>query len=787
MTECKGNASISKSKQTLEPLIEYFAPCPKGFEQLLADELKRLRAKRVRPLKSGVVFFGTKVDGYRVCLWSRIASRVLRVIDRVDASDAHCLYEGVKALSWEHFVASGEQATIAVSARGGNEALRNSQFIALKVKDAVCDRLREVRGFRPNVAAHRPDVPLWVSVHKKKATISIDFAGESLHRRGYRTPDEATEAPLKEALAAGMLVWGGWDHLASPALRRAEAKRKGVDRIEAPVFVDPTCGSGTLVLEAAMMATDRAPGLSRDYWGFEGCADFEAQAFDELLDEADERFEQGLEHAPFMLGADSDNEAVKIAQANARRAGLASLVHFVCADCANLPVTLREAGIDIKKPGFLACNPPYGVRLMKDSLEEFYEHFAEGLNSLSDSWRMCVITPDATFDSSIGYDAQRTLAVYNGAIEAMLRDYRLGNSFKESLTLTKLDGSEVEITVSSGHAQQFASRLRKMIKARRKWAHKHNIHAFRIYDADLPDYAVAIDVFEEAKTGQCFALVSEYQAPREIDPQKAARRFSDACLVAQVLLDIPKERLFTRVRRQDKGGSQYRSETHTRRTLLVEEDHHLFELDLSGYLDTGLFLDHRITRKLVGEMATGKRFLNLFAYTGTASVYAAAAKAAETTTVDMSQTYLDWARRNMQLSGFTGKHHHFVRADVLQWVEQAPDNLLGFYEVIFLDPPTFSNSKTMGKRTWDIQRDHVALLKGVIRLLAPGGSIVFSGNLRSFKLDEQAVSSLGLQVENITAKPSLKIFLVIHAFISATYLLKSKCLVSTYFASTKTL
>ena len=206
------------------------------------------------------------------------------------------------------------------------------------------------------------------------------------------------------------------------------------------------------------------------------------------------------------------------------------------------------------------------------------------------------------------------------------------------------------------------------------------------------------------------------------------------------------------MRRQDKGGSQYRSETHTRRTLLVEEDQHLFELDLSGYLDTGLFLDHRITRKLVGEMAAGKRFLNLFAYTGTASVYAAAAKAAETTTVDMSQTYLNWARRNMQLSGFTGKHHHFVRADVLQWVEQVPDNLLGFYEVIFLDPPTFSNSKTMGKRTWDIQRDHVALLEGVIRLLAPGGSIVFSGNLRSFKLDEQAVSSLGLQVENITAQ-----------------------------------
>lgn len=750
--------------------FEFFATCPKGFEQLLADELKRLRAQRVRPLKSGVAFFGTKADGYRICLWSRIASRVLRVVGRVGSTSAEELYQGVKELPWVNFI--GPHVTISVTARGGNEALRNSQFSALKVKDAVCDSLRAQRGFRPDVAPHRADVPLWVSIHNKKATISIDYAGESLHRRGYREQGETVEAPLKEALAAGMLVWGGWDHLASPALRRAEAKRKGQLTIDAPVFVDPTCGSGTLVLEAAMMAADRAPGLSRDYWGFEGNADFDADAFDALLADADDRFEAGLENMPVLVGADIDARAIEIAQGNARRAGLADVVHFVCANVARLSDTLKHFDIDTNKPGFIACNPPYGVRLLRDSLDAFYSELSCGIDCVSDAWRMCIITPDTLIDSSLGYDAQRTLSVYNGAIETTLRDYQLGTSCKETLTVVTLEGREVSVTVSSGHAEQFAARLRKMIKVRRKWAAKHDIHAYRVYDADLPDYAVSVDVFEEKKTHLLHVLVSEYQAPKEVDPQKAARRFNDTCAVTQALFEVPDDRLFTRVRRQDRGGSQYRKESHHSYSVIVEEEGLPVEVDLSGYLDTGLFLDHRITRSLVGKMAQGKRFLNLFAYTGVATLHAAAQGALQTTTVDMSQTYLDWARRNMQRAGFTGKEHRFIRADVLSWVENqakrqiqgdAPtagaagaadvaDNVADTYDVVFLDPPTFSNSKTMGKRTWDIQRDHVKLLKNVVDLVAPGGVIVFSGNLRSFKLDEQAVCDMGLVIENITAQ-----------------------------------
>lgn len=291
-----------------------------------------------------------------------------------------------------------------------------------------------------------------------------------------------------------------------------------------------------------------------------------------------------------------------------------------------------------------------------------------------------------------------------------------------------------------------------MAKARRKWAKREKVHAYRIYDADLPDYAVSVDLFEEQETGVSYLLVTEYQAPKEIDPQKAARRFRDACAVARELLDIPEERMFTRVRKQEKGGFQYRKEERAANRVIVEEAGHPFELNLEGYLDTGLFLDHRITRGMVGNMAEGKSFLNLFAYTGSATVYAAAGGATSTTTVDMSQTYLDWARRNMQRSGFTGVQHRFVRADVLQWIEREAESQAQGFDLVFVDPPTFSNSKSMGKRTWDIQRDHAELLRLVRRLLNPGGTIVFSGNLRSFKLDEVKVRACGLGIEDVTAQ-----------------------------------
>ncbi len=317
-------------------------------------------------------------------------------------------------------------------------------------------------------------------------------------------------------------------------------------------------------------------------------------------------------------------------------------------------------------------------------------------------------------------------------------------------------GKEHAVEVCEKGTEQFVARLRKVAKERRKWARKEGISCYRIYDADLPDYAVAIDIYEgfsrEGQAlGESYIHIAEYQAPSSVDPDRAARRFADVIAVSPAALGVQSDHVFAKVRQKAKGGAQYREAGSKNFVSYTLEDGHLFKIDLGGYLDTGIFLDHRITRIMVGKMAKGKRFLNLFAYTGTATVHAAAGGAVSTKTVDLSQTYLEWAQQNMALNGFAGKEHSFVRADVLQWLVEAL-KAKETYDLIFIDPPTFSNSKAMGKRTWDVQRDHVVVLRAVAALLSPGGQAVFSCNLRSFKPDEGALKEAGIVLEDITAK-----------------------------------
>ncbi len=321
-------------------------------------------------------------------------------------------------------------------------------------------------------------------------------------------------------------------------------------------------------------------------------------------------------------------------------------------------------------------------------------------------------------------------------------------------------GANLSIAVHEKNSDQFAARLRKMFKLRRKWAKKAGVNCYRVYDADLPDYAAAIDIYEctdalddstrdFAEPGERFLYIAEYQAPSSIDPQRAARRLVDILAIAPAVCDVLPEDVFCKQRKREKGGAQY-SENYDSFTFCTREAGMRLEIDLGAYLDTGLFLDHRDTRFMVREMCAGKRFLNLFAYTGSCTVQAAAGGAASTTTVDLSQTYLDWARRNMALNGFTGSQHVFERSDTLSWLRNAQQKKLVF-DVAFVDPPTFSNSKAM-KGTWDVQRDHVELLHLVSDVLAPDGTIVFSCNLRNFKINEEALSGLDLIVEDISAR-----------------------------------
>jgi len=296
------------------------------------------------------------------------------------------------------------------------------------------------------------------------------------------------------------------------------------------------------------------------------------------------------------------------------------------------------------------------------------------------------------------------------------------------------------VTPTLPATEMFVNRLRKNLRHLGKWARREGVTCYRAYDADLPEYALAVDLYEG------WAHVQEYAAPATVEPARAQARLADAIAVIPDALGIPADRVVLKVRRRQRGLAQYGRQADTRQFREVHEGGLRFLVNLTDYLDTGLFLDHRPTRALIRSMIRGGRFLNLFAYTGTASVYAAAGGAASTTTVDMSSVYLDWARRNMTLNGFAeGRTHRFVRADCLAWLA-APH--AEPYHVIFLDPPTFSNSKRMAERTFEVQRDHVSLISAAARLLTRDGVLLFANNFRHFRMQPAALS--GLAAEDIS-------------------------------------
>lgn len=737
MTVPTGSAAPSDAVLT----YEFFAPCAKGAEVILADELKSLRVHRIRPLTSGVSFNGPLYDGYKALLWSRTASRVLLVLDRVDSEDADALYEGVFDIAWEDHI--DPTRTIAVAARGGNEQLRNTQFLGVKVKDAICDRLRLKTGSRPDVDTLAPDVLINVALRATKATISLDLAGDPLFRRGYRRPGEQADAPLKETLAATVLLAGGW---------RTIAEAGGV-------FVDPLCGSGTLAIEAALIAGDVAPGIFRTRWGFEGWLGHDVALWDGLLDEADARAETGRAALGPLFAADFDPRAIQMAIENSKRAGLAGRIAFAMKDIATfeLPVALRG------HHGLLATNPPYGERLSTASqLPALYAALGAFIQRSCPEFDLSVITPDRMLDSMLGRTPHTVLDTFNGPLETTIRLFShhvpTGDTGKGAISESAVGSRAVPESLPTKFnekgTEQFVARLRKMAIHRGRWARKNLVTCYRVYDADLPDYAVAIDIYEGARedSGKRWIHVAEYAPPKTVDPDLAARRLADILAVAPVILGVTANEVFLKVRRHSKGGAQYADGAGGKKAIhTVSENGLLLEVELASYLDTGLFLDHRTTRSMLREMAAGKDTLNLFAYTGAASVALAAGGARSVTTVDLSQTYLAWAQRNMKLNHFRGDAYTYIRDDAVRWVQEHRHLPLRF-DLIFVDPPTFSNSSKMGKRDWDVQRDHGELLIGISRLLKTGGIVVFSCNLRTFKPDNELLTKAGVRLTDITTK-----------------------------------
>ncbi len=756
--------------------MEFFASCPEGFESALAQELRRIGLAQVRKLKGRVSFTGDVVDAERACLWSRLASRIFAVVARFECGDADDLYDGTFAITWEDILRPG--ATVAVTCRGTTDTLRNSHFSALRVKDALCDRLSQQTGRRPDVDTENPDARIALSLRGARASLHLDLSGEPLFRR---LPREATRAGAAHVLrpdyAALALSEAGWFDLCGQ-----EAEDAGV-----PMLVDACCAGGGIVLEGAHALLDRAPGLTRAHWGFEGWAHHDPDAWAALLEEADARAEAGANPRGRILATDVSGDATAYARRVLKAAGVARCVTFaqpdvdkilpklgladdaeaqraaLVADTTECPLSKLNRVLNLV--GDLRATASFGsasvVALCRDELLE------RALGPASDAYTVKPNNEDATLAA---WRSDRP-AQAEGAPRAGTQ----GESAVDTGTTLIDTGDGAPVPVLVPESAQFAARLRKVARQRRKWAKREGVTCYRIYDADLPDYAASIDLYESAGDATDRRLViSEYAAPKSIDASLAQARFMDILTLAPRVLGVDAEHVAARARTRSRGGSQYaqggkaaaggvretgggersgkRGGGNPSQPFLIEEGGLTFEVNFDDYLDTGIFLDHRVTRGLVREHAKQARyFLNLFAYTGTATCYAADAGVEETVTVDLSNTYLDWAERNMERNGFMGHNHYFVRDDVLAWIRDQRQTR-NRWDLIFCDPPTFSNSSKMGRRTWDVQRDHVDLLVGVSRLLTRDGEAIFSCNLRTFRPDTAELARAGVVLTDITAE-----------------------------------
>lgn len=684
-----------------------FASCPKGIERLLLKELEQLGGRQVRETVGGVYATVSWQQVYAVCLYSRLANRVVLVLVQQAINNADEMYAAVKAVPWTDFFTV--QQSIAVDFTGTNNEIRHTHFGAMRVKDAVVDVFTEAQSQRPSVDPKTPDVQLYAHVRRNRLTVGIDVSGGSLHRRHYRL--QGAKAPLKENLAAALVQCTDYT---------ADDQR---------VLVDPMCGSGTLLIEALLQRLNIAAAVLRDRFGFEQLCCHQPDVWQAMQQQARVQRREALAamagSEPLAIGYDQDARMVESARANAQRAGVDHLVHFK-------QQALQDFHWPQEKPLLLLTNPPYGERLSeRNALFELYRQLGDVLRQSCQGGNAWVLCSDDYLLKALSLQKSKSYRFYNGALEVHWVRFDIYRK-------TEPQTDVVEDDRFLQGVQMVENRLRKNQKKLQKWVSNQHITCYRVYDADMPEYAFALDCYD----GQY--QIAEYTPPKSVDAYAAFQRRQQFEKAVRNVFSVSSAQLFFKERKQQKGHQQYQKVDEQKHFFSVQEGNVTALVNLSDYLDTGLFLDHRPVRRMIAEQSKDKRFLNLFCYTAVATLHAAAGGAASSLSVDMSQTYLDWAARNFRKNRLDTHRHQLLQADVMQWLSQQKNKAQ--YDLIFLDPPSFSNSKRM-QGVLDIQRDHVQLIQQAMWLLAPDGVLLFSNNRRDFKLNTELEAQF--VVENI--------------------------------------
>lgn len=724
--------SLSIEKKSCE-IYRITMITPHSLEPLCKEEAIKWKAFKATENPGKVDLEAPLETAYQLCLHSRFASRILLELTQFEAANQEEFYRNAIDFAWEKEIP--EDSTLAIDCKihsTRNTMLTNSMFAAQLLKDAVCDRLRKVCGKRPNIDTHFPDIRLSLTIRQTHCSIALDFSGEPLFKRGYRK--KTGEAPLKENLAAAILARAGWEKAAQ----------------EGRVFLDPMCGSATFAIEAAFMAAQIAPAIHRKYFGFLRWQNHKSALWKSLQEKAKADFAQRLSKIPPITAVEINKEAYEAAKENIANAGLNEKINLIHSDIFKLPFDALFPSLPKSENlplGFIAVNPPYGER-MGDLRQaqiicrqigiEFPKRFP--------NWKMALFAGSKELSMATGLRPYKTNPLKNGTIESILACYDFSDIQEEQ---------ESNAKASEGQAM-FINRLKKKQRQLNAWIKNNRISCYRLYDADMPEYAVAIDSYDTQEEG-LHIVIAEYAPPPTVPQQARNRRLNLILEAVPSFFQLSPDKIHLKVRKKQKGTTQYEKSRTQFNFYTVIEEGIQFKVDFDRYLDTGLFLDHRPVRKLIKNILLEKgskkknqplAFLNLFSYTCSASLYAASAKA-QTVNVDLSKTYLEWGKDNFQLNRLSLKPHRFVQSDIFEFL----DTEKGKYDLIYIDPPTFSNSKKTEK-DFSVELDYFSLLDKAEKLLAPDGEILFSNNFRKFKLDHNKLSAFFIsEISETTIDP----------------------------------
>ena len=730
--------------------LDLIATSTFGLEAVVKRELIALGYEADVLQNGRVLFRGDESAIARANLWLRTSDRVLVRIGEFDAPDFGVLFDRTRDLPWEAWLPP--DAAFPVKGRSVQSQLSSVPACQRIVKKAIVERLKAAHGVA-ELPESGAQFAIEVALLKDHTTLTLDTSGAGLHKRGYRTL--SGEAPIKETLAAALVLLSYW-------------------RPDRPL-IDPFCGTGTIPIEAALIGRRIAPGLERSF-AAEAWPRIPAEIWTQARDAA--RAEIQAEMPGFIMGTDIDGSVLTVARKHAAQAGVANDIHFeqkAFADTASR-----------KLYGCLICNPPYGERISRrPEVQELYASMPGVLRNLR-TWSHYILSADKHFERIVGQPADRRRKLYNGPIECTYYQFH-GPKPEDAAPITPERGARESRRLAAGtsvatsgattdapaattapatapapanapafggitpkmreQARAFGDRLLKRAHHFRRWPTQLGITCFRLYERDIPEVPLIVDRYDTR------LHISEYERPHTHTPGEHADWLDLMARTAGEALGVAWGDVFVKHRAPQRGATQHQRQGEEGRVFEVQEGGLRFLVNLSDYVDTGLFLDHRITRGLVRAEAQGKRVLNLYGYTGAFTVYAAAGGAARTTTVDLSATYLEWAERNMALNGLVGPQHRFVNDDATAFLAEHPS--LPSYELAIVDPPTFTNSKKLDS-AWDIQRGHAALLNRVLELLAPDGVIFFSTNFRRFKLEEEQIAGAFREISQQTVPPDFR-------------------------------